>query len=450
VGESGDPLETAVDNLTVNVGGDVNIHSIHDVTIGASGDVAIANQGDLTVADLNADGNAAEDRDVTLTAGGDLTVNDTITGGSAEINTLDGDVSGSDGKPLDLDVDNLSGTITGDAAITSQGDLTVDDLTVTGELDLTVNGDLTGGDAAPGTANITAGTASITADGNVGESGDPLETAVDNLTVNVGGDVNIHSIHDVTIDNIIGEDIDISVDGEVYAGEGPVHIEGDSLDISAIGSIGTKKRPLVVSISGRVRDDTQYGVIYLKNIYEEPVPLAGWADMVFRSDMSPAVVRIEEYFLEEAGDGIVLKSRFGDGKIVLRDAADELLRGGRILGILALTDDGRALTNEFRYLLLTAGQRALMLSLGYRWVVLRIGGLALVIDLTALDAEGDYLFALDPAGNSGLLSDGVIATLAYNGQELVFWNDRNEMSGPGAEALGQAVTLLTADDAADL
>ena len=67
-----------------------------------------------------------------------------------------------------------------------------------------------------------------------------------------------------------------------------------------------------------------------------------------------------------------------------------------------------------------------------------------MIDLTALETEGDYLFALDPAGSSGLLPDGVIATLSYEGEEIVFWNDRNEMSGPGAESMQQVAMLLTA------
>ncbi|MBQ3277323.1 MAG: hypothetical protein IJH47_09800, partial [Oscillospiraceae bacterium] len=344
-------------------------------------------------------------------------------------------------------VDNLSGTITGDADIVNHGDLTVDDLSVDGDLDLTVEGDLTGGDAAPGTANITAETANITADGNVGSSGDPLETAVDNLTVD-GDDINIHSIHDVTIDKITGDDIDIGAEGEIYAGEGPVHIEGESLDIDAFGSIGTEEKPLVVRISGPVNSHTQYGWIYLRNIYKAPVQQTGWAQMVFRGDWSPAEVRIMELFRdEETVEGFALISRFGDVRIALIGAPDGLCQGGRILGILAMTDEGNGLTSEFRYLLLRETQRSMMRSMGFRWVVFQVGDRVLVIDRDALETKGDYLFALDPTRESGLLDDGAIAAMWYEGEYLLSWNDGNEMSGPGAGALQLAVTLLTAETA---
>ena len=179
------------------------------VTVGAPGDVNIANKGDLNITNLDADGNAAADRDVTLTAGGDLNSDKQIKADNAEINTVDGNVGSSD-NPLDLSVDHLDGTISGDgqnpgtgnATITNDKDLEIGDLTAAGELNLNVKGTITGEQKADGEdpANVTAKKADITATGDVGTTDKPLTTAVDELSINSGGDVNVNSTKSTTIE----------------------------------------------------------------------------------------------------------------------------------------------------------------------------------------------------------------------------------------------------------
>ena len=189
----------------------------------------------------------------------------TITGGNAEINTLDGN-AGSDSKPLNLDVDKLDGTIGGDADITNKGDLEAGDLSVDGDLDLTVNGDLTAGDKADGTANITADNAVLNVNGDVGTDDKPLDLDVNSLTIN-GKDVDIHTISDTEIVSITGKDIDIDADGDITAGDNDVNITGDNLDIDAFGDVGKEGKPLVVQVTGDVNINSEHGSVNVKRVY---------------------------------------------------------------------------------------------------------------------------------------------------------------------------------------
>ena len=235
----------------------------------------IANQGDLNIRDLNADGNAASDRDVTLTAGGDLNSDNIITGGNAKINTLDGNV-GSTGKPLKLSADTLSGTISGDGQNTGNGDITnnksleIGDLSADGQLNISVNGSVTAGDNTNGDANVSANQANITASGNIGAQDKPFVTAVDELSMS-GKDIDIHSLTDVTVDNISGKDVDITSDGRVETGTGKTNVTADNLNVDSFGGIGSEDKPLIVNVSGNVNPTTQYEGSYMTNIYVRKV-----------------------------------------------------------------------------------------------------------------------------------------------------------------------------------
>ena len=480
--DSSDPTVETAGDLTIHAGGSIGTSDNPldtdvggDLIVGASGDIAIANQGDLNIKDLNADDNAAEDRDVTLTASGNLTSDTVITGENAEINTLHGDV-GSDGKPLELDVDHLSGTITGDAEIVNHGDLTVDDLAVSGDLDLTVKGDLKGGDAAPGTANITAATADITTDGNIGESGDPLETAVDTISA-YGAEVDVHSVHDVTIDEITGEDIHIGVDGEIYTGNSdmvidssfpPSNINGNNLTIDTTGGIASDDDPLYVYISGELHVNSLTEVpsdpYFVINLYGKIKPAPPGPDghdgnlneetlkkiryenrkasgsLVFRGDWTGAPWWGGELFLDGDGaDGMIL---FGDTwKLILQDATSSSIADGRILGIFALNDAETGLTDELRFLMLTEEYRQAILALGFRWIVYRVGDSVLLIDLTALEETGEYIFALDPSGGS----EYAPVTMWYEEKEILRFNGK-EISGEQAAHLRESILLCSASD----
>lgn len=125
--QNSDPaIETAGD-LTIHAGDDIgqkenplDVDVNGTINTGTPGDVYISSKDDVHIGDLDVDDNADKDRDVTISAGGDITSDTTITGGNVEINTLDGNV-GTDDKPLDLDADNLSGTISGNGNETGTG-----------------------------------------------------------------------------------------------------------------------------------------------------------------------------------------------------------------------------------------------------------------------------------------------------------------------------------------
>ena len=292
---------TTEKDLTIHSGGDVGSHdnSLNldvggSLTIGAQGDVIITNNGDLHIADLDADGNADEDRDVSITANGDLTSDAVITGNKADINTLSGGNVGSSENPFSLDVNEINGTIAGDATLTNEGDLQVNDLTVGGKLELTVGGDLTAGDMKEDTANITAKEAVISADGDVGTKEKPIVTAVDTLSV-TGENTNIHSITDLEINSITGKDVVISVDGKTTAGDSAVNITADNLDLSSYGSVGTKERPLVINVSGNVNITNVYGHQFTNNVYsiiEELVPTTSHWTVSDEEEVTPAPVSV--------------------------------------------------------------------------------------------------------------------------------------------------------------
>ena len=464
-------VETAGD-LTIHAGGsvgatdkplDTNVGG--EVTIGASGDIALADHGDLHIHDLDADGNAAEDRDLVLGAVGDLTTDTVIAGSNVEIDSLTGSV-GSDDKPLELDAEHLSGTIGGDANLVNHGDLTVDDLSVGGDLTLDVEGDLNGGDAAPGTANITAQNADIHADGNVGQSGDPLETAVDQISID-GEDVDIHSIHDVSIDEITGDDIHVSVDGEIYAGDKPINVIGDNLTLDTTGGIAEEDHPLYVYIPGELNVNNQTDDAYVINLYKKDSGGSGdkdsdgsgdktgqnasgdndmaaaqqvdWSelgDIVFRKDWTGAPAWICELTYTVSPDGVLRLTDENGQTMLLRDVKI----AGRIAGIFALNDSLTGLCKEFRYLVLSEQTRRFFLDNGFTWIAFRVEDTVLLIDLTQLEETGEYIFALDPAD-----SDGPSMTVRYDRTEILSIQD-TEVSGLMAEELETAIFMIPAED----
>ncbi len=460
--DASDPTVETTGDLTIHSGGDVGtVGDPLDTAVGgelildAPGDVAIANQGDLHIGDLDAGDNADPNRDVQISVLGDLESDDVITGGSAEINAS-GDVGSAD-KPIETDVDKLSGTIGGDADLVNHGDLTVDDLSVGGDLTLDVEGDLHGGDAAPGTANITAGTADISADGNVGDSGDPLELAVDEINID-GDNVDVHAIHDITIDKITGDDVTVSVDGEIYAGDEPINVISDNLTLDTTGGIAEEDKPLYVYIPGDLIVNNHTDDAYVINLYKKPGgdddgtgngrnqnklgendDWSALGTIVFHRDWSEAPALLTELVREKSADGAVTLRSVGGLGVKLAGKGIERLNDGRILGVIALDDSGSGVAKSFRYLRLTAQTRRALLETGIRFLVFRVGDRALVIDLTQLGALGTYDFSLDPE------AEGEIAAVMLDGIELARLHTDGSATGDGAIAL--AVLLLTAGDA---
>ena len=79
--------------------------------------------------------------------------------------------------------------------------------------------------------------------GDVGQSDRPIRTSVDSLTA-IGDEIHIANDQSLTIDSVIGQDVQLDVDGDVTAGSGDPNIIADRLEIEASGNIGTQEERL--------------------------------------------------------------------------------------------------------------------------------------------------------------------------------------------------------------
>ena len=132
--------------------------------------------------------------------------------------------------------------------------------------------------------------------------------------------------------------------------------------------------------------------------------------------------------------------------------------GERIYGIFAVDEDGLPVTDEiriaegFRYLRLTEAFRKELAEQGYRWVFFRVGDKALLIDLTELEEEGDYIFALDPESEEGLTVEDAaegeeepkpaIAAAWHGDERILVWDE----DGVLYEELTPVAILLSIED----
>ena len=97
---------------------------------------------------------------------------------------------------------------------------------------------------------------------------------------------------------------------------------------------------------------------------------------------------------------------------------------------------------EFRNL--TAEMRARFLAEGYRWIVFRVGDKILLIDLTRLETEGEYIFALDPLCEGAIVpeEDGTAMAAAwYEGERINLWDGEGVLTEV-AEEMEPAAVLL--------
>lgn len=365
--------------LNTEVGGKTNIS--------AEGGVNLAGRGDMHIGTIT----NPEDADLALDSTGGITSDHVLSGDNLDINALGGNVD------VQTDVNSLSGTISGNAEISNSGDLQVDDLTVGGELKLKVDGKVSSVTVADGTANITADNLVITVPDNqdIGGKDAPLVVDIDRVTAD-GKDIFMDFLKDVTIDHIEGEKVDISVNGNVLAGNGrPEHIRADDLEMDVLGDIGTQKSPLLIYVPGRANIQTQFGTIYVRNLYTTGEKAVSFGDIVsdvnFRfvpyafMTMLPVELNEDVLTLKEVGSSRMIAVR-GSGL----DAVD-----GRVLYIWALEEDGVSVTNELRHLHLNVETVRKMRSLGYQWLMFQTGDVVVTIHLTEL-GDGAYIITVDP------------------------------------------------------
>ena len=376
---AGGTIGTGSNALDTEVGGKTNVS--------AEGDVNLSERGDMHIGTIT----NPEDAKLALDSTGGITSDSVISGDDLDINALGGNVQ------VETDVNSISGAVSGNAQISNSGDLRVDDLTVKGQLDLSADGAITAGTKADGTANITAGNLAITVPANkdIGTEVNPLIVDADRITAD-GRDIYINFLKDVTIDHIEGEKVDISVNGDVLAGNGrPEHIRADDLEMDVLGNIGTAKKPLLIHVPGRANIQTQFGTIYVRNLYTTGEKAISFGDIVsdvnFRfvpyAFMTMLPVELNE-------DVLTLKEVGGSRMVDIRGSGLDAVQGN-VLYIWALDEDGVSVTNELRHLHLNAGTVRMMIALGHEWLMFQTGDSVVMIHLTELE-DGSYIITVDP------------------------------------------------------
>ncbi len=231
----------------------------------AAGDMGLANQGDLRLKTQVVDTNVDQDSDTYLYAQGGAIVDDNgdtlnVTGGDLHFRA-DGQVE------LDTKVDRVvdSGTSDGDILLRERDDLALIALeTLNGDIDVTAGGNLTlhelaaGGDSATirldadgridddqdNHTGIVGKRLELIAGGGIGATGADhvrgLDTAVDVVTADAKGEINIHDQDDLDVEKVATTTGNITLTsdaGDLHLGEVRTDGEGGNITLVADGAI---------------------------------------------------------------------------------------------------------------------------------------------------------------------------------------------------------------------
>ncbi|MEO1900244.1 MAG: filamentous hemagglutinin N-terminal domain-containing protein [Alcanivorax sp.] len=273
-----DSLYTDTDEIAIDAGqGDafvINDNGGDELVLGtvdglsgmtASGDMGLANRGDLRLKTQIIDTDVTADSDTSLVAEGGAIIDDNgdtlnVTGGDLHFRA-DGQVE------LDTRVDRVvnSGTSEGDVLLRERDDLALIALeTLNGDIDVTAGGNLTvhelaaGGDSATirldadgridddqDNSTLIAGKRlELTAGGAIGATGSVtqrgLDTAVDVVTADAKGEINIHDQDDLDVEKVTTTTGNITLTsdaGDLRLGEVRTNGEGGNITLVADGAI---------------------------------------------------------------------------------------------------------------------------------------------------------------------------------------------------------------------
>ena len=383
-------------DLTLNAGGSIGEEdNALDTQVGgktnlkSGGNVNLSEQGDMHLGEVQNPENA----ELRLDSTGGITSDSVLGGSHLEANALGGSLD------VQTDVDGISGTAAENITVNNAGDLEMGDLTANGLVNVKAGGHLTAGTVPEGTANITAGTLHLTAGtgSSIGQEEHHLVVDTDRVSAK-GVEVYLDFLKDVIIDHIQGDRVDIDVNGGVGAGDGvPEHITAGTLELDALGDIGSEKRPLIIRVPGDVHINSRFGSIFVRNIYSVAMQalIRGFGNIVSDRDfrfMPYGFARLRPETL--AGETLTLKEVWGTRSVTITGQRLEEIQGD-VLYIWALEADGITLTHSLRHLHLNRATIQSMTSQGYRWLLFRVGNSLVLIHLEAL-SDGDYLITLDP------------------------------------------------------
>ena len=380
-------------DLTLNAGGSIGEEdNALDTQVGgktnlkSGGNVNLSEQGDMHLGEVQNPENA----ELRLDSTGGITSDSVLDGSHLEANALGGSLD------VQTDVDGISGTAAENITVNNAGDLEMGDLTANGLVNVKAGGHLTAGTVPEGTANITAGTLHLTAGtgSSIGQEEHHLVVDTDRVSAK-GVEVYLDFLKDVIIDHIQGDRVDIDVNGGVGAGDGvPEHITAGTLELDALGDIGSEKRPLIIRVPGDVHINSRFGSIFVRNIYSVAMQ-ARFGNIVSDRDfrfMPYGFARLRPETL--AGETLTLKEVWGTRSVTITGQRLEEIQGD-VLYIWALEADGITLTHSLRHLHLNRATIQSMTSQGYRWLLFRVGNSLVLIHLEAL-SDGDYLITLNP------------------------------------------------------
>lgn len=391
-------------DLTLNAGGSIGEEdNALDTQVGgktnlkSGGNVNLSEQGDMHLGEVQNPENA----ELRLDSTGGITSDSVLGGSHLEANALGGSLD------VQTDVDGISGTAAENITVNNAGDLEMGDLTANGLVNVKAGGHLTAGTVPEGTANITAGTLHLTAGtgSSIGQEEHHLVVDTDRVSAK-GVEVYLDFLKDVIIDHIQGDRVDIDVNGGVGAGDGvPEHITAGTLELDALGDIGSEKRPLIIRVPGDVHINSRFGSIFVRNIYSVAMQalIRGFGNIVSDRDfrfMPYGFARLRPETL--AGETLTLKEVWGTRSVTITGQRLEEIQGD-VLYIWALEADGITLTHSLRHLHLNRATIQSMTSQGYRWLLFRVGNSLVLIHLEAL-SDGDYLITLDPENQETPLS----------------------------------------------
>ena len=343
--------------------------------------------------------------DVQLGSTGSITSESEIIGKALDVNALDGSAE------LKTDVDSVNGTVSDDLTLNNKGALEIDDLSVGGKATINAGGNVTAGDVDDGTANVSAEELVIRTNSksDIGEEDKPLIVDTDRITAS-GDDIYIESLGDLIIDEIRGDDVNVNAGGEVDAGKSNVNVRANDLTINAEGDIGDPDNKLIIYVPGNVDINSELGGVWYINLYEGGG--TAFDNLVTDEAMNPKPCVRADLTSVRAEDGTVaLRAADGSISLTLRDGEQLPKTNGKVLYIGALTDDLADIIGEVRILHLTRERVEDLRSMGYEWIVLRVGNASVLIHLTELE-EGDYLITLAPGRTGSELK------VNFNGADL--------------------------------
>jgi uncharacterized protein YaiE (UPF0345 family)/predicted nucleic acid-binding Zn-ribbon protein len=229
--------------------GSIDLEACGNLTLGsaisASGDINLAATGDITAAS-----------DLSGTA---------LTGQSASISSVSGNVGTSAASPLRTSISSISAL--GKKVYISNSSSAVIDRVVADEADLSIGGDIGATATGAGQSNIITGKLKLRADGNIGSTTEKLAIDAKELS---GSSRNINMISNAEAIKIqsltASQAADLTINGSITGG----NITAGELSIAAIGNVGEGADELEVNVPpSRISIVSEQGESSFKNRYSD-------------------------------------------------------------------------------------------------------------------------------------------------------------------------------------